>query len=126
MKTFTIVIPAYNQLPLFQKALCSVLRQEEADYDIIVSDDSSGNEIERYIQELNYTNIHYYRHQGKVPADNWNDGLKMATGQYLILMHHDEEMVQNDYLKRVRQQMERGTDIVVSQVTVDVNGRIKR
>lgn len=126
MKTFTIVIPAYHQLPLLQRALGSVLRQEEADYEIIVSDDSSGDEIERYIQELNHTDIHYYRHQGKVPADNWNDGLKMATGQYLILMHHDEEMVQSNYLKRVRQQMERGADIVISQVIVDVNGRKRR
>jgi len=125
MKTFTIVIPAYNQLSLLQRALESVLRQEEADYEIIISDDSSGDKIEQYVQQLGNRDIHYVRHQqGKGAADNWNDGLQMATGQYLILMHHDEEMAENDYLKRVRQQMEQGADITIS--TICVNGQKKR
>ena len=125
MKTFTIVIPAYNQLSLLQRALESVLRQEGADYDIIISDDSSDNKIERYVLQLGNRDIHYVRHQqGKGAAYNWNDGLRMATGQYLILMHHDEEMAGNDYLKRVQQQMEQGADIVIS--TVCVNGQKKR
>ena len=95
MKTFSIVIPAYNQLSLLQRALDSVLCQKEADYEIIISDDSSDDKIERYIQELGNTNIRYYHHQqGKGAADNWNHGLQKATGQYLILMHHDEDTLQ--------------------------------
>ena len=103
MKTFSIVIPAYNQLSLLQRALNSVLCQKEADYEVIISDDSSDDKIERFIQQLNNLDIHYYRHQrGVGAADNWNYGLQMATGQYMILMHHDEEMKQDDYLKRVQ------------------------
>ena len=124
MKTFSIVIPAYNQLSLLQRALDSVLCQKEADYEIIISDDSSDDKIERYIQELGNTNIRYYHHQqGKGAADNWNHGLQKATGQYLILMHHDEEMIQDNYLKRVQRQMEQGSDITIS--TVCVNGQKK-
>ena len=97
MKTFTIVIPTYNQLSLLQRALESVLRQEGVDYDIIISDDSSDDKIERYVQQLENRDIQYVRHQQKKgAADNWNDGLQMATGQYLILMHHDEEMAESD------------------------------
>ncbi|MBR4730481.1 MAG: glycosyltransferase family 2 protein [Prevotella sp.] len=125
MKTFTIVIPAYNQLSLLRRALESVLRQEGTDYDIIISDDSSDDKIERYVQQLGNRDIHYVRHQqGKRAAYNWNDGLQMATGQYLILMHHDEEMAGSDYLKCVQQQMEQGADITIS--TVCVNGQKKR
>ena len=124
MKKFTIVIPAYNQLALLQRALESVLRQEGTDYEIIITDDSSDDKIERYIQTLNNTEIHYYRHQqGKEAADNWNDGLQMATGHYLILMHHDEELLESDYLKRVQQKMEKGADITIS--TVCINGQKK-
>ena len=124
MKTFTIVIPAYNQLSLLRRALESVLRQEGTDYDIIISDDSSDDKIERYVQQLGNRDIHYVRHQqGKRAAYNWNDGLQMATGQYLILMHHDEEMAGNDYLKHIHQQMEQGANITVSSVLV--NGQKK-
>ena len=124
MKTFSIVIPAYNQLSLLQRALNSVLCQKEADYEVIISDDSSDDKIERFIQQLNNLDIHYYRHQrGVGAADNWNYGLQMATGQYMILMHHDEEMKQDDYLKRVQRQMEQGTDITISDVCV--NGKRK-
>ena len=125
MKSFTIVIPSCNQLSLLQRALNSVLRQEGADYEVIISDDSSDDKIERYIQELGNTDIRYYRHQqGKGAADNWNYGLQKATGHYLILMHHDEEMIQDDYLKCVQQQMEQGADIIIS--TVSVNGQRRR
>lgn len=124
MKTFTIVIPTYNQLSLLQRALESVLRQEGVDYDIIISDDSSDDKIERYVQQLENRDIQYVRHQQKKgAADNWNDGLQMATGQYLILMHHDEEMTESDYLKRVQQQMEQGADITIS--TICINGQKK-
>ena len=125
MKTFSIVIPAYNHLSLLQRALDSVIRQEEADYEVIVSDDSSDDKIERYIQEMNNPDIHYYRHQkGIRAADNWNWGLQKGTGRYLILMHHDEEMAECNYLKRVQQQMEQGADITIS--TVCVNGQKKK
>lgn len=127
MKAFSIVIPTYNDLSLLRRALNSVVRQEETDYEIIITDDSSDDIIEQYVRELGHPDIRYYRHHpGNGAADNWNYGLQKTTGQYVILMHHDEEIAQSDYLKCLRQQMDYGVDIVVSQVKVNINGQEKR
>ena len=127
MKTFSIILPCYNDLALLQNALASVLRQKGIDYEVIITDDSTDHSIEQYVQSLSQEDIHYYCHQkGNGAADNWNAGLQKATGTYVILMHHDEEMVEDDYLKRISQQMSSGADVVVSQVNVIVNGHQKR
>lgn len=123
MRTFSIVIPAYDNLPLLQQALASVLRQEGTDYEVIITDDSSNDDIRQYINSLNDDRIHYVRHhQGQSAAENWNYGLQQATGQYLILMHHDERMKSPYYLRRVGQLIP-GYDIIVSKVEVSVNSQ---
>lgn len=127
MNTFSIVIPCYNDLALLQKALASVLKQKGIDYDIIITDDSTDNDIEQYIKSLENEDIRYYRHQrGSSIADNWNYGLQKATGKYVILMHHDEEMTHDNYLKQVSQHMLSSTDVVISQVYLILNGHSKR
>ena len=50
MITFCIIIPTYNQLPLLKRALESVLHQQGADYEVIVTDDSDNDEICTYIE----------------------------------------------------------------------------
>ncbi|MBP5713834.1 MAG: glycosyltransferase [Prevotella sp.] len=127
MKTFSIVLPCYNDLSLLRNALASVLQQKGVDYEVIISDDSQDDCIEHYVQSLSHDDIHYYRHQqGISAADNWNSGLQKASGKYVILMHHDEEMAQDDYLKRISQQMSSVADIVISQVNIIANRHQKK
>ena len=127
MKTFSIVLPCYNDLSLLKTALSSVLHQKGIDYEIVITDDSQDDSIEQYIQSLSHDDIHYYRHQQGVSAsDNWNAGLQKVSGKYVILIHHDEEMVQDDYLKRISLLMSKGADVVISQVSVVLNRQEKR
>jgi len=126
MSTFSIVIPAYNQAALLQRAVESVLQQEGVSFEIIISDDSTQNDIQLYAEKLGDERVRYLRHQQTGAAvDNWNFGLQAATGDYLILMHHDEAMSGKDYLQRIQQQMGTGIDIVVSQIEVQCNGHQK-
>ena len=57
MITFSIIIPTYNQLPLLKRALESVLHQQGADYEVIVTDDSGNEEIAIYIQSIDNQTI---------------------------------------------------------------------
>lgn len=124
MKTCSVIIPAYNQLGLLQQALQSVLQQEGAAFEVIITDDSTEDDIETYIQDLGDNRVHYYHHsQGQSAADNWNHGLSHASGDYIILMHHDEAMTDTNYLNRICQRMTEGYDIIVSQVRVMIDGK---
>jgi glycosyltransferase involved in cell wall biosynthesis len=126
MKTFSIVIPAYNQLPLLQQAIDSVLQQEWTDYEIIVTDDSTNDDIQQYINRLGDDRIRYFRHQPQQSAaDNWNNGLQQTTGQYLILMHHDERMKSPAYLQHLSWKMPQ-YDVVVSRVEVTINDQLQQ
>ena len=126
MVSFSIVIPTYNQLSLLQRALGSVLQQEGADFEVIITDDSQSDDIMKYIASLDDSRISYYRHQGgDGAADNWNYGLSKAQGRYLILMHHDEAMMNANYLATIQSHLNQGADIIVSKTIVEVNGKRK-
>lgn len=116
---FSIVIPTYNNLPLFQNALKSVRNQEGVDIEIIVVDDSNSNEIEVYVQSLNDQRI-IYRHNnpslGAVP--NWNFGLSLVHGKHVILLHHDEAFIDKCHLKKILIRFAEGYKIVISNIEI--------
>ena len=49
MPKVSICIPTYNQLKYLEKCISSILMQEYTDYEIIVSDDSTNNDVEVFI-----------------------------------------------------------------------------
>ena len=119
MSLFSIIIPAYNQPRLLERAIGSILRQDMNDYEIIITDDSTNDKVRLCVENLNVPQIIYLRHEPTGHAvDNWNFGLQQASGQYIILMHHDEAMVGSNYLSRTRQLLDQGADIVISDIEV--------
>ena len=100
---FSIVIPTFNSLELLRRALSSALQQQGVAMEVIVTDDSTTTDIADYVASLGDERLRYFRNQPSLGAvKNWNSGLEKATGQYVILMHHDEAMSGDDYLQRVQ------------------------
>lgn len=123
---FSIVIPTFNSLELLRRALSSALQQQGVAMEVIVTDDSTTTDIADYVASLGDERLRYFRNQPSLGAvKNWNSGLAKATGQYVILMHHDEAMSGDDYLQRVQRLMDGGADVVVSSVEVTIGDRVK-
>lgn len=123
---FSVIIPTYNNLELFSRALDSVLCQNEQSFEVIVVDDSPTDLISIFVKSLSNSRIRYYHNRpskGAVP--NWNYGLSLCLGEYIILLHHDEAFVGRDYLKELRINA-KDKGVVVSNVVVYCNGQIKR
>ena len=123
MITFSIIIPTYNQLPLLKRALESVLHQQGADYEVIVTDDSNNEDILTHIQSTDNQLIKYFHHKstGRA-ADNWNFGLSKAEGQYVIVMHHDEAMSSSNHLSMMAQALS-DADVAIADVEVMTGGK---
>ncbi len=97
----SVVIPTYNNLESFKRAFNSVLMQFYKDYEIIISDDSSDNFIEKYIKNAPLPRVKYFKNPEALGSpENWNEGIRMAKGQYIKILHHDDWFSTRDALEK--------------------------
>ncbi len=88
---FSVLLPTRNRLELLRYAIETVRRQDYDDWEIIVSDNYSEDDIAGYIQALGEPRIQYYRTQRFIPVtDNWNNALGKSTGEYVIMLGDDD------------------------------------
>ncbi|MFH1677874.1 MAG: glycosyltransferase family A protein [Patescibacteria group bacterium] len=87
----SIIIPIYNQVNKIFKCLNSILAQTYKDYEIIIVNDGSGDNINKAIQQYkNIPSIIYYElfvNQGASAARNY--GFKQSKGEYLFFCDAD-------------------------------------
>lgn len=103
---FSITIPAYKSRFL-QDAIESVVSQNNSDWELIIVDDCSPEDLYTIIEPfLEDQRIHYYRNEKNCGAidvvDNWNICLGYCTGDYVICMGDDDRLLPeclNEYRK---------------------------
>lgn len=88
----SICIPAYNQPESLRRALFSALNQDFEDAEIVITDDTSDDSIENIINNIHATEkIRYYKNASrKGTPGNWNQAIKLASGEYIKILHHDD------------------------------------
>lgn len=122
----SIIIPTYKNLELCQQAVASVLKQKSCDFELIITDDTPGNEIEDWVSTLPSNKIRYYHNcPSKGAIDNWNYGLSLVKGDTIILLHHDESFAHENYLERLSCLL-KDNDVVVSNKQVIFASGIKK
>lgn len=92
MPKVSICIPTYNNLEAFKRCLDSVLMQSYKDYEVVVTDDSSNEEIKNYLNEnSNLENIFYFKNKKALGSpENWNKAIRQSKGEYIKILHHDD------------------------------------
>lgn len=99
---FSVTIPAYKSKYLAQ-AITSVLNQEFDDFELIIVDDCSPEDIKSIVDNYSDSHIRFYRNERNCGAidvvDNWNICLKYCTGEYVICMGDDDRMLPNCLLE---------------------------
>lgn len=98
---FSIGIPAYKATFL-KECIDSVLAQTYLDYELIIVNDASPEDIDGIINSYSDSRIRYYKNAKNFGAtnvvDNWNKCLSLAIGEYFVLMG-DDDMMCSDYLE---------------------------
>lgn len=89
----SVVIPCFNYAGYLPLAVQSVLDQAEVRTEIIIVDDRSTDislEVARRL-EAEHPNVIVHEHEvNKGPVDTFNDGLAVATGEYLVRLDADD------------------------------------
>jgi len=89
MPSISVVIPTYNGSMYILKTIESVLKQTCKDYEIIVVDDGSEEDIEGLLKP--FANMISYIHlQNSGPAAARNTGIRASRGEFIALLDHDD------------------------------------
>lgn len=92
---FSVLLPTRNRLDLLGYAVETVRRQNYDDWEIIISDNFSDEDIGGYVAGLGDARIHYYRTDSFVSVtENWNNTLNRASGDYVIMLGDDDGLMQ--------------------------------
>lgn len=87
----SICIPAYNQPVYFKNALESALSQTFEDFEIIITDDSTNDSIRSVTDNYSDKRIKYFKNKERLGSpENWNKAIKLASGKYIKILHHDD------------------------------------
>ena len=95
---FSITIPAYKVRYLYD-AIKSVLDQTYKDFELIIVDDCSPENLKDIVDKFKDSRIRYYRNEVNCGArdvvNNWNICLKYCTGDWVICMGDDDMLMPN-------------------------------
>jgi glycosyltransferase involved in cell wall biosynthesis len=88
---FSVVIPTHNRLELLKDAMDSVLRQKYDNWELVVFDNCSTEDIRGYVESLKNPQIRYARSDAFLPVtDSWNSAIDLAKGDYVIFLGDDD------------------------------------
>lgn len=88
----SIVIPAYNRPGLLEEALKSAISQTYDNIEIIVSDDSTNDEVKEMIQPYlkKDPRITYIKNEVNLGRENFIQCYKLANGEYINFLMDDD------------------------------------
>jgi len=87
----SIIIPYYNGEKYIQETLESVYRQTHQDFEvIIVNDGSDQNVLEASIQNMLHPNLKVIHQENQGQSAARNNGAKLATGKYILFLDCDD------------------------------------
>ncbi len=97
---FSVVIPTRNRLQLLRHAIETVRRQPYADWELIIADNASEQDVRGYVAALADPRIRYFRSERFLPVtDNWNYAIDKATGDYVAMLGDDDGLTPNYFPK---------------------------
>ena len=95
---FSITIPAYKRAYL-KECIDSILSQTYKDFELVIVNDSSPEDLDSIINTYADPRIHYYVNEKNCGAinvvDNWNKCLEYAKGDYIMCMGDDDKLLPN-------------------------------
>ena len=120
----SIVIPTYNHAPMLQRALATVIEQTYQNWNAIVVNNFSTDNTLEVVAKFNDPRIQCvnFRNNGVIGASR-NEGIKLATGEYVAFLDSDDTWFPTKVEKSVSS-LENGSDLVChAEYWIDESGK---
>jgi glycosyltransferase involved in cell wall biosynthesis len=93
---FSVLVPTRNRLEYLKQVITTVRAQDYDDWEVIVSDNDSAENISGYVASLGDARVKYYRTEQFVPVtENWNIALEKSTGEYVLMLGDDDGLLRD-------------------------------
>lgn len=119
---YSIGIPAFKERFL-EECINSIVSQNYSDFELIIVNDCSPDDIKGIVTKFNDSRIRYYENEINTGAenviDNWNKCLNLATGDFFILMGDDDKL-SPDYLSEFNMLIDRFSELDVFHCRIKI------
>jgi glycosyltransferase involved in cell wall biosynthesis len=101
MPFISICIPSYKRTDFLRRLLDSIAVQTFRDFEVVLTDDSPGQEVQDISRAYaeKFTLIYHRNQPALGTPENWNEGIRRASGQWIKLMHDDDWFAGPDSLQ---------------------------
>lgn len=90
MPKVSVIIPAYNAITYLPRALVSVSRQSFTDFEVLIINDGSSDNLEQWFTELIDPRVKLIGQQNKGVAAARNTGIAQSQGEYIAFLDADD------------------------------------
>lgn len=130
MPKVSICVPAYGNPEGIRRLLESIKAQRYQDYEVVVTDDSPDESVCEEVRRAGIPALRYQKNRVRLGASgNWNEAVRLAKGEYIKMMHHDDWFADRDSLERFAGLLEENPDALLAfsgtwQVTLPEGSRM--
>ena len=128
MVKVSICIPAYRQPEALKRCLASILRQTYRRFEVVISDDTPDDSVRNAVESFGAEGVirYYHNKPPKGTPENWNEAMRKAEGDYIIVMHHDDWFYADNALEELIHSAESGeADFIFAQsFNIASDGRV--
>ena len=100
MPKVSFVMPAYKR-SFLREAIASILAQTYTDFELVIVDDASPENLKEVVDTFSDSRLVYYRNEHNIGgadlAAAWNHAMKYASGEWCVLAG-DDDVYHKDYL----------------------------
>jgi glycosyltransferase involved in cell wall biosynthesis len=120
-----IYILSYNRPEYVAQSLKSVLNQDYANFEVVISDNSTSDDVEKLLSPLvSETPTRYVRRKPSLSAMNhFNLILSEVTADYFVLFHDDDLLLSNSVSTAVQTMIENETAAAVGTNAYVIEGQ---
>jgi glycosyltransferase involved in cell wall biosynthesis len=87
----SVVVPAYERPDMLRTLIASFLLQDHGNCELVISDDSRTDAVERLVRSIGDPRVVYFRNETNLGyAENFLVALERATGEFIIVLGDDD------------------------------------
>lgn len=87
----SVCVPTYNRSDSLEQLINSFLNQDYSNKELIISDDSTNNNVESLLNEYNVKEIKYFKNKKNIGfSKNLYSAISKANGKYLVILGDDD------------------------------------